>query len=468
MARGNVGAFQRYSDLWWCTHVVMQGQGPPSISVAELGRRLRQAVEKTSAGQWVEAELGAIKPASSGHVYFTLKDEREDAVVEAVMYKTSAQRVAQYLYSGSKVQVWGKATVWVPRGRLQFVAERLRPAGRGALLEALSQLREKLLREGLFHPDRKRPLPTRPKVVGVVTSAHGAAWHDIVKVAQRRAAVRLILAPALVQGDEAAHSIVAALRAISRVPEVDVVIVGRGGGSLEDLMAFSDERVVRAVAAMPCPVVSAVGHEIDVSLCDLAADLRAATPSEAAERVVPDERELKRRLFEFGTRLVRAARSRILEDRQVLHQMKARLSDPRFVVAEKQQLKDEWSVRLERVGLGMTKARRAKVVNLERRLNQCHPRAVLSRSGARVTPLAHRLAALMNQQVRDRQSQLAVLTARLNALSPVAVLGRGYAIVIAQKSGSALRSSTEAQPGDRLHLILHRGRIDAVVVDKPS
>jgi exodeoxyribonuclease VII large subunit len=443
-------------------------QGPPSISVAELGRRLRQAAEQTSAGQWVEAELGAVKPASSGHVYFTLKDEHEDAMVEAVMYRTSAQRVAQYLYSGSKVQVWGKATVWVPRGRLQFVAERLRPAGRGALLEALEQLRQKLLREGLFHPDRKRPLPAQPKVVGVVTSAHGAAWHDIVKVAQRRAAVRLILAPAVVQGEEAPHSIVTALRAISRVPEVEVVIVGRGGGSLEDLMAFNDERVVRAVAAMPCPVVSAVGHEIDVSLCDLAADLRAATPSEAAERVVPDERELGRRLVECAARLTRAMRSRVLEDRQVLHQLRARLSDPRFVVAEKQQHLDEWSVRLERVAHSLTRGRRARLVDAERRLNQCHPRAVLARSNAKVTPMAHRLNALMTKQLRRRQSVLAVLTARLNALSPVAVLGRGYAIVLAQKTGAALRASGDVQAGDKLSVILNQGKIDAVVVDASS
>lgn len=439
--------------------------GPASISVAELGRRLRQAAEQTSAGQWVEAELGAVKPAASGHVYFTLKDEREDAMVEAVMYRTTAQRVAQYLYSGSRVQVWGKATVWVPRGRLQFIAERLRPAGRGALLEALEQLRQQLLREGLFHPDRKRPLPPNPQVIGVVTSAHGAAWHDIVKVAQRRAAVRLILAPAVVQGDEAPQSIVSALRSISRIPEVDVVIVGRGGGSLEDLMAFSDERVVRAVAAMPCPVVSAVGHEIDVSLCDLAADLRAATPSEAAERVVPDERELTRHLNDMARRLVRAMRARILEDRQVLHHLRSRLSDPRFVVAEKQQLLDEWSVRLERMAYALTRARRANVVELERRLNQCHPRAVLARSSAKVTPLRHRLIALIHQRLRERQTKLAVLAARLNALSPVAVLGRGYAIVLEQKTGRAVRASTDVARGDRLRVVLHQGKIDAVVVD---
>jgi exodeoxyribonuclease VII large subunit len=443
-------------------------QGPPSISVAELGRRLRQAAEQTSAGQWVEAELGAVKPASSGHVYFTLKDEREDAMVEAVMYRSSAQRVAQFLYAGSKVQVWGKATVWVPRGRLQFVAERLRPAGRGALLEALEQLRQKLLREGLFHPERKRPLPARPKVVGVVTSAHGAAWHDIVTVAQRRAGIRLILAPAVVQGEEAPQSIVAALRAIARLPEVEVVIVGRGGGSLEDLMAFNDERVVRAIAAMPCPVVSAVGHEIDVSLCDLAADLRAATPSEAAERVVPDERDLRRQLGEFGARLVRAMRSRVLEDRQVLHQIRARLSDPRFVVAEKQQHLDEWSVRLERTAHVLTRSRRARLTELERRLAQCHPRAVLARSGAKVTPVAHRLSVNMTRQLRQRQSALAVLAARLHALSPLAVLGRGYAIVLEQNSGSALRSSAAVRAGDKLRVVLHQGRIDAVVVEEST
>lgn len=417
----------------------------------------------------MEAELGSVKPAASGHVYFTLKDEREEAIVEAVMYRIGAQRVARYLFQGSKVQVWGKATVWVPRGRLQFVVERLRPAGRGVLLEALERLKQKLIREGLFSPERKRPLPRQPKVVGVVTSAHGAAWHDIRTVALRRGSVHLVLAPALVQGDGAPESIVAALTSIARFPGLDVVIVGRGGGSLEDLMAFNDERVVRAVAAMPCPVVSAVGHEVDVSLCDLAADRRAATPSEAAELVVADSQEVQRRLSDTWRRVVRAMRSRVLEDRQVLHRLRAALSDPRFLLAEKQQTLDEWSLRLERVAQKFTQDPSRALVAMDRRLATCHPRAVLGRARAALTPLNQRMVGLVAKRVAAGRTQVAVLQGRLLALSPLAVLSRGYAIALSS-DGRALRSSGDTGPGETLRLLLHRGSLSARVteVSEPS
>jgi exodeoxyribonuclease VII large subunit len=436
--------------------------GVSTISVAELGRRLRAAVEQTSAGHWVEAELGSVKPAASGHVYFTLKDEREDAIVEAVMYRTAAQRVARHLFQGSKVQVWGKATVWVPRGRLQFVVERLRPAGRGALLEALERLKQKLIREGMFSSERKRPLPAHPKVVGVVTSAHGAAWHDIRTVAMRRGAVRLLLAPALVQGDGAPESIVSALNAIARVAGLDVVILGRGGGSLEDLMAFNDERVVRAVAAMPCPVVSAVGHEIDMSLCDLAADRRAATPSEAAELVVPDTRELFRRMLEMRMRMVRAMRSRVLEDRQVLHRLRAALSDPRFVLAEKQQEVDDWTMRLERVARRFTQQPRRSLALLERRLANRHPRKVLGSSRSALEPLRQRLRGLLAKRVSAGRGHASVLEARLLALSPLAVLSRGYAITLTEQ-GQVVRRSTDTWPGAALRVLLHEGALEVEV-----
>lgn len=429
-----------------------------AISVAELGRRLRVAVEQTSAGHWVEAELGSVKPSASGHVYLTLKDEREDAIVEAVMYRTAAQRVARHLFQGSKVQVWGKATVWVPRGRLQFVVERLRPAGRGALLEALERLKQKLVREGLFSSERKRPLPPQPKVVAVVTSAHGAAWHDVRTVAMRRGAVRLILVPALVQGEGAPESIVSALTAAARVPGVDVVIVGRGGGSLEDLMAFNDERVVRAVAAMSCPVVSAVGHEVDVSLCDLAADRRAATPSEAAELVVPDTTELHRRLLDVRTRMVRAMRTRLLEDRQMLHRLRVSLSDPRFVLAEKQQEVDEWRMRLERVARRLTQQPRRTLASLDRRLANRHPRAVMSRSRAALEPLRQRLNGLVSKRIVAGRSQSSVLEARLRALSPLAVLSRGYAITLTH-DGRVVRRSSDTQAGAALRVLLHEGAL---------
>ena len=258
------------------------------VGVAELNRRLRRAVEGASGDYWVEGEVGSLKRAVSGHCYFNLKDEEEDACIECVMYRFDALRAQRHLSDGAKIQLFGRATVWAPRGRLQVVAQRVRPAGRGGLSFALEELKNKLATEGLFDPARKRPLPTDPRVVGVVTSAAGAAFHDIRTVAFRRGRVRLVLSPALVQGEGAPESLLTALARLERYPGLDVVIIGRGGGSGEDLMAFNDESVVRRIANMRVPVVSAVGHELDISLSDLVADARAATPSQAAELVVPD------------------------------------------------------------------------------------------------------------------------------------------------------------------------------------
>jgi exodeoxyribonuclease VII large subunit len=234
------------------------------VSVAELDRRLRRAVEGATGGYWVEGEVSSLKRATSGHLYFTLKDDEEDAIIECVMYRFDALRAQRFIKEGEKLQLFGRVTVWAPRGRLQLVGQRARPAGRGSLLLALEDLKKKLAAEGLFEPARRRQIPADPHIVGVVTSAAGAAFHDIRSVAFRRGSVRLVLSPALVQGDGAPASLVAALDALECYPGLDVVIIGRGGGSGEDLMAFNHESVVRRVAAMRVPVVSGVGHETDV------------------------------------------------------------------------------------------------------------------------------------------------------------------------------------------------------------
>src|SRR5260221_10548724 len=210
-------------------------------SVAELDRRLKRAVEGSSADVWVEGEVSGAKPAPSGHVYFALKDEREDAILECVMYRSSPVRARRLITDGARVQLRGRATVWAPRGRLQFIGELARPAGRGALLEALENLKNKLLAEGIFAPERKRPLPPHPVVIGVVTSASGAAIHDIAKVAFRRGGVRIILSPTIVQGQSAAMCVVEAIDRLERMAELDGIIVGRGGGSAQDLIVFHAE-----------------------------------------------------------------------------------------------------------------------------------------------------------------------------------------------------------------------------------
>lgn len=427
-------------------------------------QRLRRAVERVSGREWVEGEVAGVKRAASGHVYFSLKDEREDAVVDCVMYRFQAQRARRHLFDGRRLQLLGRATVWAPRGRLQFIAEAARPAGLGALLAQLEELKEKLRLEGFFDAARKRTLPAEPKVVGLVTSASGAALHDVVSVAFRRGAVRIVLCPALVQGDGAAGSIIRAIDRIERYPGLDCLIVGRGGGSGEDLMAFNDERVVRRVAKVRVPVVSAVGHEVDTTLTDLVADVRAATPSQAAELVVPDQVARAQALQALERQLVRAIGSRLREDRATADRLRAKLSDPRFVLAEKQQYLDEFLYRAERAARRAIGVPRTRLETLRPRLMARHPRAVVARAEARLQPLTARLGAATMAELRDARHLVSELSKQLQALSPLAVLARGYSIAL-REDGRAVRRPADVSRGDRLRLRLAEGQISAVVDD---
>jgi exodeoxyribonuclease VII large subunit len=435
-----------------------------AISVAELARRLRRAVESTTGKEWVEGEVAGLRAASSGHLYFSLKDEREDACVDCVMYRMQALRGRRLVTNGARVQLFGRATVWAPRGRLQFIAEVARPAGKGALLAALEALKEKLSQEGLFDPARKRELPKAPRVVGVVTSAHGAAIHDIVTVAFRRGGVRIVLSPALVQGDFAPQMIVTALDRLERYPGLDVIIIGRGGGSNEDLMAFNDERVVRRVARVQVPVVSAVGHEVDTTLTDWVADVRAATPSHAAELVVPDTTARAEGLRRLERALVRAIRARVTDDEHVLSRLRNQLEDPRFAIAERQQLIDDLTVRLERrIERGL--ARRKNTLDaLGSRLSSRHPRVVVARARGELGPLAARLSAAAERSVQRARGALGETASRLDALSPLSVLSRGYSIAT-RDDGRAVRRASDVASGDAVRVRLHEGALRVTVVD---
>jgi len=438
-------------------------RGPEEvISVSELDRRLRRSVEEASARLWVEGEVSSLKRAPSGHVYFSLKDEAEDAIIECVMYRFNALRARRHLNEGARLQLSGQATVWAPRGRLQFVGNEVRPAGRGALLEALEQLKERLAAEGLFAAERKRPLPSDPRVLGVVTSASGAAFHDIVSVAFRRGDLKIVLSPALVQGDGAPESIVRALDLLERYPGLDVVIVGRGGGSGEDLMAFNDERVVRRVARMRVPVVSAVGHEVDFSLTDLAADVRAATPSQAAELVVPEGRARAAAWQRAHSALQRAALARVLRFRGEVERARARLSDPRFIIAERQQELDELTASLRRHATESVAEQRAALELLTRRLYTRHPRAVLAGARADLGPLNVRLESAMRRRLARAEGRLGGAATRLDGLSPLTILGRGYAIAT-RADGRALRAAKDVAVGDELTLRLSQGQLKARV-----
>ena len=437
-------------------------EAPTVISVGELDRRLKRLLESETADVQVEGEVSGLKEPASGHAYFTLKDEREDASIECVMYRTAAPRSRRLLKEGARVVLVGRATVYAPRGRLQLTADSAKPAGRGALLEALERLKEKLAGEGLFAEERKRPLPAEPRVIGVVTSADGAAIHDIVTVAFRRAPVRILLASAPVQGPGAAARIGRALQMLARVPDLDAIIVGRGGGSADDLSAFNDEDLVRLIAACRVPVVSAVGHEIDVSLTDLVADARAATPSQAAEMLVPDARARAEAIQHVSARMRRALAHKLMDARATLDRQATRLGTPARLLAERRQGLDDTRQRMGGALAGAVAAGRADVTRVERRLYARHPRAVLAAARGALGPARARLDAAMARDLATAREGLAASAARLDAMSPLAVLGRGYAIATGP-TGRAILDPTDVHEGDAIRVRVHRGTLTARV-----
>ncbi len=435
---------------------------PEVLSVAALDLRLKRLLEHKTADVRVRGEIRGLKQQQSGHLYFTLKDETEDAIIDCAMFRGAASRLRAPLRDGDRIVVSGRATIFAPRGKLQLVVERVHETGRGALLAALEKLKAKLKDEGLFDPGKKRPLPTDPRTIAVVTSREGAAFSDVRKVAFQRGPVTLLLVHTSVQGAAAPEELVRAIELAARVPGLDAMIVTRGGGSAEDLAAFNDERVVRAVAAAKVPVVSAVGHEVDVSLCDLAADLRAATPSQAAERLVPSESERTSTLAHLVARAQRAMRHRLASRHARLARLEQALGEPRHRLHEAEQRLDELTQRLERAMLRGMRGRRERLVADKRRLDARDPRHVLAQARADVARLLPRLALAMRRRLAVQQRVLAAGAARLDALSPLAVLGRGYAIATTSE-GHVLTDAATLRPGDVLQVRLERGRVHARV-----
>jgi exodeoxyribonuclease VII large subunit len=415
------------------------------LTVGELTRAIRDLLARAWPGLWVEGEVSRVTRHASGHLYFSLRDRDgrgEEATLAAVLWRRDAQVFGRLLREGERVQCHGRLDLYPPQGRHQLICDRVRPVGAGALLQALEETKRRLAAEGLFAPERKRPLPFLPRTVGVVTSPTGAALRDILKVLGGRFPVRVLLAPAAVQGASACPELIRGLRQLDARPDVDVIIIGRGGGSLEDLWCFNDEGLARAVAATRTPVVSAVGHEIDTVLTDLVADLRAATPSAAAEAVVPARPDLLRRVAVCRDRLARAL-ARELERRTL------RLDDLRNC------LKSAAREDLAR--------RRRRVAELQALLRRHHPGARLLAQGRRLAALRDRLARTLPLALARRRARLEHLAATLHALGPEAQLARGYAIVRRQPELAILTDPAAAPPGTELDILLHHGTLAATV-----
>ena len=435
------------------------------LSVSDLNRRARSALEADLGEQWIEGELSGVSRPASGHVYFTLKDER--AQVKAVLFRTRGRFVSTPMRDGDLVRVRARVSLFEPRGDYQLIVEAVQAAGAGALLAALAALKQRLGDQGVFTNARSLAFP--PRHLLVLTSASGAALRDVLAVLRARwPLVTVTLIPVPVQGAEAAPAIIAALGLLNRQatldPARDVVLITRGGGSLEDLWAFNDEHLARAIHHSRLPVMSAVGHETDQSLSDLAADASAPTPSAAAERLVPSRQELTARLTQADNRL-KGAQARLLQrEGQRLDHLRSRLRHPGEAIARQRDSLGQLKERLGRAISGRVVAERRRQTDLAHRLSLRSPGLTLDENRRQLSRLRRRLDGAQRLSLVHRRERLAAAARELQAVSPLAVLGRGYAILTAS-DGQAVRRADQTAPGERLHARLADGELDVEVIE---
>lgn len=428
------------------------------LTVSELTLLVRDRLEQAFPDIWVEGEVSNLRAPSSGHLYFTLKDQTSQ--IRAVLFRAGAQRLRFALQEGLHVIVRGRLTVYEPRGEYQVVLEYLEPKGIGALQIAFEQLKEKLAREGLFDQSRKRPLPFLPRRVGLVTSKSGAAIRDILSVLRRRCPILgVLIYPVPVQGEGAAPRIAEAIRAMGASGMVDVMIVGRGGGSLEDLWCFNEEVVVRAIAASPVPVVSAVGHEIDFTLADFAADYRAPTPSAAAETVAPVLDDLVRTLLDLGTRLDRALQTWLTLARHRAQERSGALPALRLRVQRHGQHLDDLAGRLESSVKGSLSTLEQRLTTCRHALGLYNPLARVKRALVLVPQLLKRMEQRMLAVLAFRRQVVRSLAATLDSLSPLAILARGYSIVQTVPGGAIVKRARDVSVGDEVRARLAEGQL---------
>jgi exodeoxyribonuclease VII large subunit len=440
--------------------------------VRELVGQVRELVEQEYGDVWVEGEISNFRPAPSGHVYFTLKDA--DAQLPVVLFRRQAMLLRFRIEDGLHVLVRGRVSVYEQRGQMQLVAETMEPVGAGSLQLAFEQLKAQLKAEGLFDAERKQPLPSFPRTVGIITSPTGAVIRDFLNiVARRHSGLSVLLCPVSVQGDSAPSEIVAALQELNADGLVDVIVVARGGGSLEDLAAFNSERVARAIAASRLPVVSAIGHETDFTIADFVADLRAPTPSAAAELITEAQHKIAEHLAQQSHRLDRAARFQLLQARQRLTRLPVSRAEGRVntLLHRLAQRLDDLSFRLGSAWNSLLRQRQQQVADLTAAVLSHDPRQSLAKARERLVAGHTHLVHSMERMAHESAAHLSALDARLESLSPLAVLDRGYALVLNGKN-KVVRSTLQIEPGDRVITRLTDGafisRIDSVATAKGS
>lgn len=450
---------------------LMYNTNPPptrAITVSELNRQVRSLLENSFLMINVEGELSNFVRPSSGHWYFTLKDS--GAQVRCAMFRNRSQFLSYAPKNGDKVMVRAKVSLYEGRGDYQLICDYMEESGLGRLQQAFDQLKARLQAEGLFDNAHKQPLPAHPRHIGIITSPTGAAIHDILTVLKRRfPGLPVTLYPTAVQGEDAAGQIERAIALANRHAACDVLIVGRGGGSLEDLWAFNEERVARAIFNSQIPVISAVGHEVDVVISDFVADQRAPTPSAAAELVSPDQRTLRIRLDQVEARLQRQMRQRLYQHRERLQGLRARLRHPGDRLRQQSQRLDELEHRFNRAWQRQLQQLRNRVQQLDQRLLRQQPERLIKEQRQHCHDLQQRLQHLIQARLQRHRMVLQAQAGKLHAVSPLATLERGYAIIQNERH-EVLTDCTQTQIGDPIEARLHHGRlrctVDAIITEE--
>jgi exodeoxyribonuclease VII large subunit len=433
------------------------------LTVSQLNENIKAFLEETFGTLWVEGEVSNLRRPQSGHVYFTLKDDKSQ--IRAVYFRPYGVRAVKFdLEDGLKILCRARLSAYVPRGEYQLIVESVEPQGVGALQKAFEQLKARLAAEGLFDASRKKPLPFLPRHIGVITSPTGAVIRDILNITRRRfPSVDILISPARVQGASAAEEIIAALRRLQSWGAVDVIIIARGGGSLEDLAPFNDEALAREIRRSTIPVVSAVGHETDFTICDFVADLRAPTPSAAAELVVPRKIELQENLHDLYRRLLAAQNRRLALQGDRLSSLTARFRDPRRFLADYAIHVDDLRERLKRALMHQTEAVAGRLKPLEVRLRGVDPRLRIREKSLLLSGLEKDLVGGWNHLLRERRTRLQKNASLLSSLNPLAVLSRGFSITRRLPEGTIVRAADQLTMDSQISIQLARGSIEARV-----
>ena len=431
------------------------------LTVTELTTQIRTLLEERFFEIWVDGELSNCRVWTSGHMYFTLKDRQ--AQIKGVMFGSALRLLRFKPQDGQRVVARGRVSVYGPKGEYQLACEHMEPEGLGARQLAFEQLKERLSAAGLFDPERKRALPALPRKIGIVTSLDGAAVRDIIKVLRRRYGnAHIVIRPTRVQGEGAAMDIMRAIRAISRVRDVDVVIIGRGGGSIEDLWAFNEEVVARAIAGCPVPTISAVGHETDVTIADFVADVRAPTPSAAAEMVVSRKDDFCARIDRLTHQLETTMQARLhrLESRLRTLEARSGYAGTHGRIAMRSRHAAELSHELRRAVRAQMARRERAYQALRLKLETFDLRRRLGTVRTRLVGVEGQLLAAFTQAHHARKARLGTCVARLESLSPLDVLGRGYAVCWDAERTRIIRDAATVAPGERVRVRLERGELD--------